>query len=389
MDSTRGVKLAAFAQPDIRGNQMSRVLPLAATTADADGDFTLAADFDAIPADYVHNDGGVDMTLLISDSSRTISWYYTLYPAEATQPGLHEVIESRVLPRSGRGPDESLAPMFTVDLDQGTLVEDGNPPSTFVDAKGKPYSARKAARAAKVAVSKRATGMYRYARVFLRASRAERARMLGIGAATARDETLPTDTTEKCGQTYWADAWKRNVRQDYVFAYSEAGIPISLTQGMNGSTTHTMGIALIKGDGTLAGSGTRTRSYSKKSFQSPVINALVGNRVNYRKRIVACGDKTWEQYEMYDYFTDFQQVAHANAGPYCSNKLAGNTWDTETATAATLGGGVKFPTINLSSQTGYGDSQDMKFTFNVAGKICGNNVNGPLHASRVDARNNS
>jgi hypothetical protein len=104
---------------------------------------------------------------------------------------------------------------------------------------------------------------------------------------------------------------------------------------------------------------------------------------------VACGDKTWEQYEMYDYFTDFQQVAHANAGTYCSNKLAGNTWDTETATAATLGGGVKFPTINLSSQTGFGDSQDMKFTFNVAGKICGNNVNGPLHATRVDARNNS
>jgi hypothetical protein len=64
-------------------------------------------------------------------------------------------------------------------------------------------------------------------------------------------------------------------------------------------------------------------------------------------------------------------------------------WDTGSATAATLGGGVQFPGLNLSTQTGFGSSQDMTFHFNVAGKICGNSAEGPLQSSRVDTRNNS
>lgn len=322
LGSTRGVQVVAFALPDIRGNQQARLLPLGATTADEGGDFTLVADFDSISANYVHKDGGVDLSLLISDSSRSISWHYTLYPTEVTQPGLHEVIESRVLPRSGRGPDGSLAPMFTVDLDQGTLVEDGNPPSTFVDGDGELYSAKEAARAAKVAVGNRATGMHRYARVFLRASRGEQVRMLGAGVTTARGDSLSTTpTAEKCGASRWGDDWKTNVREDYVYAYSEAGIPITLTQGTNSSTAHTLGLALIRPNGTLEASGTTTRSYSHKATQYNVINALVSNRVNYRKYHVACAPTSWRQYSMFDWFTEFQQVAHANAGPYCSNKI--------------------------------------------------------------------
>ena len=110
-------------------------------------------------------------------------------------------------------------------------------------------------------------------------------------------------------------------------------------------------------------------TYGKSAFQSSVINASVANRVNYREQFVMCypGSK-WKQYSMYDWFTDFAQVAHVNTGNDCGAKAAGSTWDTESATSSTISNGVDIGPISLSAQSGYGASQDLQVRVQLQGE---------------------
>ena len=54
-------------------------------------------------------------------------------------------------------------------------------------------------------------------------------------------------------------------------------------------------------------------------------------------------------------------------------------------TDATIGGGVNLGILSVSAQQGYGTSLQLKYRFNVAGEVCGNNSGGPLQSSLVEA----
>jgi hypothetical protein len=103
--------------------------------------------------------------------------------------------------------------------------------------------------------------------------------------------------------------------------------------------------------------------------------------------VVTSGSRslTWQQQSLYDYFTDFVGIPHVDYAT-CSPKAKGATWTTTKAKSATMNGGVTFPGLSVSAQSGFGTSQEMAFHFNVSGYICGDSKDGPANASVLDAR---
>jgi len=363
----RGAKVTVFAVPDAKAiNQAGslRMMPLDQTRTGRSGAFTLKADLAALDAPYVDTAGGIDLSVMVSDRTRSITWERTVFPRKAD------------------------VPRFTFDLGRGTAEEAGNSPRTWVTNKGTRFGPARAYRASQTGVTRPLVGIQRYARTYFNAGPAERQLLLRpLSKASLLSPTVAA--REECGYYYWGGLYKTNRKEKYLNVYSEAGIPVTLKQGASGSTSHTMGVA-VELNGNWSTSGTTTESYNQSVTQNGVINSSVGNRVNYRQQFQMCfpGSK-WKQYSMYDWLTDFAQVAHVNTGNNCSPKSAGSDWNTGSAKNVTYGAGVDLPAINVSAQSGYGSSQDMTFKFNVAGKICGNNSQGPIHSSQVDARNNS
>lgn len=181
-----------------------------------------------------------------------------------------------------------------------------------------------------------------------------------------------------------------NIPEHFLNTETYGGnIPETVTEGTNSSSTATLGIGYSwsGASGTWGASGTASITDSSTHGVSSTFSTThsVYNRVNYRDLRGTCGGVYREPYSFYDLLT-------ADGGPVgitwqynCGAHRAGDTWYTASATNATIGGGVNLSVISVSAQQGYGTSVQLKYHFNVAGEVCGNNSSGPLNSSLVEA----
>jgi hypothetical protein len=170
-------------------------------------------------------------------------------------------------------------------------------------------------------------------------------------------------------------------------------IPETVTEGIDNSSTHTLGIALEgknkegKTIWTGSGTGSITDDSTHEASQTWGFARTVYNRVNYRDYKYNCPNihTQREPYNLYDILTSDGGPAPMKWFSNCGHHTPGQFWSTGNATSATIGGGVSLGPINVSAQSGYGHSVKLQFQFNVAGEICGNNSLGPINSSLVEA----
>jgi len=173
----------------------------------------------------------------------------------------------------------------------------------------------------------------------------------------------------------------------FAKTYSISSIPVTVTEGTNGSTTHTLGIALVSSGGGLSAAGTQTISTAHSGNQPGAVDANVGNRVNYQQTAILCYPSLtyWKPYSIADLLTVYTYAGHVDYAT-CYPHGKGSAWTTLTATNATFAYGVALTGISLSAQSGYGTSVLLTYNFNVAGQMCGSTVNGPTDSPLVSAR---
>lgn len=168
-------------------------------------------------------------------------------------------------------------------------------------------------------------------------------------------------------------------------------IPETVTEGTDNSSTHTLGVAvegLIKGKvkWTAEGTGSITDSSTNSASITYSYPRTIYNRVNYRDYEVDCTRKTERRPDgFFDLLTSDGGKAQMHWYFTCGHHPAGTSWSTGHATSATIGGGVSLGPINVSAQSGYGTSVELTFNYHVAGEICGNNPDGPVSSSLVEA----
>jgi hypothetical protein len=230
---------------------------------------------------------------------------------------------------------------------------------------------------------------------------------LGVASVTSITPATPTPSLQQLRQStqfastaaaspmigvciaYWGTEYY-NIREHFLNAETYGGnIPETVTEGTNSSTTATLGVAYSYSgaSGTWGASGTASITDSSTYGVSSTFSTTysVYNRVNYRDLHYSCGGVYREPYSFYDLLT-------ADGGPVgitwqwnCGTHRAGDTWYTSSATDATIGGGVNLGILSVSAQQGYGTSIQLKYRFNVAGEVCGNNSSGPLQSSLLEA----
>ncbi len=167
-------------------------------------------------------------------------------------------------------------------------------------------------------------------------------------------------------------------------------IPETVTEGTNSSTTDTLGVTEegdAKGvkweaDGTASISDSSTHSVSV-TYSVP---HTIYNRVNYRKYWYNC----WNLFELrpysfYDLLTNDGSQVPITWQFHCDGHPAGTDWSTGSAKSATIEGGMSIGPVSVSAQAGFGTSVELDFHFNKAGEICGNNPDGPLKSSILEA----
>lgn len=186
----------------------------------------------------------------------------------------------------------------------------------------------------------------------------------------------------------------RDIREHFVNTETLATggkIPETVTEAVSNSTTHTLGVAYIgsykgakwSGDGT----GSITDSISHSVSDTYSSSRTIYNRVNYRDYHYSCPATTERRpYSFYDLLTS-NDVGKAPMVFYfnCGAHDPPASWSTQKATSATIEFGVSLGPISVSAQSGFGTSVELTYTYHVNGEVCGNNPDGPVNSSRVEA----
>ncbi|MGW5240687.1 hypothetical protein ACWEOW_17295 [Monashia sp. NPDC004114] len=208
--------------------------------------------------------------------------------------------------------------------------------------------------------------------------------------ATGRgaDVSATPDSVPYCsllvGSTYYGQ------KEHFSTLYTMSGIPATLTEGTSSThaTTHTLGVAQTLDHVSWSASGTSSITHTSSASASTTYSTshTIYNRVNYRDYGNSCTGLTQRTpIGFYDILSnDGVNVTRANWYT-CSPKNKGDHWNTGTASEITVGAGVSLSVATVSAQSGFSDSVDLGFVYNVPGEICGNNVNGPLSSSIVEA----
>lgn len=376
-----GASVAALAEPgsaalSAAGHTGMPPVPLGEATTGANGGFVVTGALTSLPLGYTNSDRGVNIDVVATNGARSITWMYTLYAATG-RAGVMESVRATNLPSTGKLSDGRIAPLTHFDLGNGHAWDIGDDPAHWIGPNGREIGVAGRDAAARVAVEG-PSRMTAYAHAYLQADVLMRQRMLR--ATTAARPTVPDLTCT----IYRTNSWRTNVQEHYMNVYSVSGIPVTVTEGTSSSSTHTMGVAALSGS-SLSASGTNSVTFAIGSSQAGVADSTVNNRVNYRLWVNTCDPKSyWKPYSLYDFLTDWSYAGHVNYS-HCSPKAAGNDWFTSTAADATYSAGVSFPGLSLSAQSGYSSSQRLDYNFNVAGMICGSNIQGPAQSSLVSA----
>ena len=386
-----GVTVSLLANPtrlalNRAGDVGVATLPMGEAISADDGSYRIWGSLENLPADYVGPSGQVDVELVFDNGGTGTTWNYTLYPLGTSVPGSTvpsvEGAVARVAADGSTG-ENTLAPVLAIDLGTRTawaagreVVDDGTvgEPEAMRTAGFNPITLT-SVRGVKVGESDTAE-LTEYVSDYLDDDAGMRQGVGRVAASALASVCI----------TRWVDDWKMNKPEKFVTTHGWRHAKVTLSQGTSDSTTHTLGIAKVSTDGTLSASGTYTKSYSTgNTVTTPgLVDHIVYNRINYRKKVNTCGLAKWWPYSAYDFNTE--QVSTYNALYHnCANKAEGTTWSTSTARNTTYSGGMDIGAISLSAQAGYGNSVDLRFRFAEPGEICGNLPEGPLNSTRVSA----
>jgi hypothetical protein len=324
------------------------------TTTDDKGHFSIEVEPEALPRVSKGPKSRVDLEMRVTDGARQLSYDYTVEAVPEAQRAARG--RSWTALSGSMAPGKKTAPELRVDLGRGTAWDVANDPAKWLKKNGVPYGRAGRNKAARVAVKKVTPAM--------RAAYSRREICLVI-----------------------ADDVVKNLPEHFLNVYAWSGARGTVTQS-NG-VDHSLGIGIRNGNtGAWKGSGSSTISLNSQGSQSRIVNSSVWNRVNYRDYIDQCAQDTKRRpLSYYDMLSnDWAPVAHVKFTASCSIKLDGATWSTGSAKNKTYGAGVDLGPINVSAQSGYNSSMDLKFRFTQKSKLCGNSSLGLLDSSRLDAR---
>jgi hypothetical protein len=171
-------------------------------------------------------------------------------------------------------------------------------------------------------------------------------------------------------------------------------IPETVTEAVDRSTTHTLGIG-VQGTNkagkviwTGTGTGSITDDVTHADSSTYGYSRTIYNHVNYRDYQYTC-PRLHMQREPYNFWGLLSRTPGGAVQTrfffHCDTKGPGDTWSTTTARNATIGGGVSLGPINVSAQSGFSTSVQLVYTFQINGEVCGNNWMGPEQSSVVEA----
>lgn len=321
-----------------------------ATTGD-DGAFSFALDPTTIPADYIDNDGRVDVEILGGNDVVMTTRFTTVeFIRDVTDANeAAETSPNPTLPVIGTwvAADNAAVPA-AVDLDLGTIRDDS------------------------------ALDEYDVA-------------LPDVAPAVILDSILAAAPGGGCHQS--AGARRGPYLETFATIYGDGGVKGRVAQST--SSSHTLGVGVKSpGDASFSASGTETEA-SGFGYDSnfTVADAAVQNKVYYRDYTSGCATSTGAVYT-----TEYERPdGFYQAGPYY--KYAGHTnyttcdigfvdhsyWRSSSKNGQ-FSAGVELPGPNLSAQSGFSSSQEVAYHFTKQGKLCGSGGKPWGSAPRMSAR---
>lgn len=312
------------------------LLPLATADADAtSGGYALEVDPDTVPLEYRGTDGQVDMDVTIRSDTTEATWAMSVVPDATSEFWVDaSTSESDVVADS--------APLLSADLATGEL---------------------------KLSAMKLETSETPHFEPGPRSPGSD-------GFAAQADETESTygvSTMAVCST--WKKELKTGVVANTTRAQGLSGVPAKVDVEVG--STGTFGIAAQTSTGAYSAGGTRTISSAagaERSWSSPV---FAQHRVNYRRYWNDCtGRSTWRPESYYALLSGAVATSRTTYSlANCTTYSSGTYWKSA-GTAYTISGGVKFPNISLSAQSGWNSKVRTGWTFSTKARLCGSTSSG-------------
>jgi hypothetical protein len=353
-----------------------RLYPVGASVTSSTGAFRVDADPASLPKRVKNRHGIVNFEIDAIDGDKTLTYRFSARPVNSQS---RSASRWRPLPAPG-GVLKGAVPTFRGDLGSRVAWISTDSPATWVNQRGKLVSHRDALNAERAAVGP-STGRFATMAADLRSYAAQR----GSSAIRGSDFRSVFARLAPCHITLTGNVLNRV--EHFVDIETMPGIPETVAE--EGGATHTLGVGInVDGEGWAAGGhASITRSSDSKVTTTDNNAHTETNLVDYQNFTNQCaGRLERDPWKFADMLTD---NGHAIAETWytasCGNHAKNDTWNTSDATAADFAAGVDLGPVNVSAQSGYKSSENLHYDFNTKGEVCGNNREGPLSSSLVEA----
>ncbi|MET8141278.1 DNRLRE domain-containing protein [Sphaerisporangium sp. NPDC005288] len=358
--------------------------------ADSQGRFIIDVDPDALPADYVADDGSVDVQLAIADATREVRWNYTATRPVGAVATAMTALADVVVPLWSTAPadvSENSGPAtLSVDLgssprvaenradspaawidpgpegeeiDPDTEVQPDPDPETEPEWQDDSLGVDAGARASAVAVEDRSD-------VFTMA-----AAQYGMAAASAARLCF----TE-------ARARHSGLQERFMEAHGWSGAKAKVTQQYG--VDHQLGMGFKDTAGRWSAGGSRKVDLTASAERGGLTSVWVYNKVNYRDYTHVCTSVTTVigpterrptgVHSLLTKFTKAKPVIFKDTRK-CTT-YTGGTYTKTRGKNATVSGGVDLGVVNVSAQSGFNSSSSISWTVTKKTRLCGNTIDG-------------
>lgn len=342
-----------------------RTVSLAAGRTDSVGQYKISLDPAAVPADYIDDDGQVDIELRIADAVSEASYFISLITDGSSWTNASD----RPAFGTSGGWIDAVEPSVSIDLGTGRVKDSSIDLTSMEGADGEQLSSGEAAAS------------------------------LAIGI-TGRSETFNQDLAAKRGSSTWIPMPCGAQLIDYTRGIAEyptrlQGAPNLKAMAISGyGTSHTMGVAADI-NGVWKQDGTRTVSMDDTATLGPRSGAYyVGNRVNYKNLRNDC-TPTRRYFSMPHNISTLltvEKTATRHSFARCDNTPSGWTYTKSRTKSVTMSAGLTVKGISLTAQSGW--NADTKLQFggppgsvweSGPAKICYSNLDGPTASASIGA----
>jgi hypothetical protein len=350
--------------------------PVGAALTSSTGAFRVDVDPRSLPQRVKNRHGIVNFELDAIDGSKTLSYRFS---ARGRAHQLGSTRWWRPLPAPG-GSLKNATPTFRGDIGSRLAWISTDSPKTWVNESGKLVSTRDASEAERAAVGP-TTRQYTAMAADLRASASQR------DGSTLRGADFKSVFARKapCHITWNSDIL--NKVEHFVNIETMPGIPETVTE--EGGSTHTLGVGInVAGEGwTASGTASITRTSDSEvdvTDNNPHTETNLADFQNFTNQCAGRLEKDpWKFADMLT--SDGHAIVATWYTASCGNHSTSTNWNSAGATAMTFAGGVDLGVVSVSAQSGYKNSENLHYHFNQDGEVCGNNVEGSLSSSAVEA----